>query len=246
MSGGTGLSGAHAHRPRCGRISSSLVSLGHRWALCVPKTWRRRRKSKPRFSAPGNCRTQQTQQVRWTLEHARSKLKRFEEALEAMGDMQVEFLQDALKRARQAAQERSLASQMSEYRRFIERSERRLEDRCGTRGRGGSARGSTQSLDTSRGPNRGVACEVEDLSLQVERRSETTLLVSQETEARPGHGGRQARRAGVGPGSPGRGWLLKVPRLLQVIWQLCENLPREETTQATQATTQVEPRSDPQ
>ena len=47
-----------------------------------------------------------------------------------MGDMQgpeVEFLQDALKRARQAAQERPLASQLSECRRFIERSERRLE-----------------------------------------------------------------------------------------------------------------------
>ena len=38
---------------------------------------------------------------------------------------EVEFLQDALKRARQAAQERQLANQMAE-RRFIERSERRL------------------------------------------------------------------------------------------------------------------------
>ena len=54
----------------------------------------------------------------------------FRGALKAMGDMQdpeVEFLQDALKRARHAAQERPLASQMSECRRFIERSERRLE-----------------------------------------------------------------------------------------------------------------------
>ena len=40
---------------------------------------------------------------------------------------EVEFLQDALKRVRQAAQERPLASQLSECRSFIERSERRLE-----------------------------------------------------------------------------------------------------------------------
>ena len=60
-------------------------------------------------------------QARWTpdaaLEHARSKVKRFEEALKTMGDVQgpeVEFLQDALKRARPAAQERPLASQMCE------------------------------------------------------------------------------------------------------------------------------------
>ena len=55
------------------------------------------------------------------LEHARCNLRRFEEALKAMGDMsgpEVEFLQDA-------PQERPLASQMSECRRFIERSERR-------------------------------------------------------------------------------------------------------------------------
>ena len=77
---------------------------------------------------------QSNQQARWSpdsvLEHARCKVRRFEEALKAMGDMQgpeVEFLQDALKRARQAAQERPLPSQMSECRRFIERSERRLE-----------------------------------------------------------------------------------------------------------------------
>ena len=77
---------------------------------------------------------QSSQQARWSpdaaLERARCKVKRFEEALKAMGDMQgpeVEFLQDALKRARQAAQERPLASQLSECRSFIERSERRLE-----------------------------------------------------------------------------------------------------------------------
>ena len=53
-----------------------------------------------------------------------------------MGDMQgpkVEFLQDALKRARQAAQERPLASQLSQCRSFIERSERRLEKIDGER-----------------------------------------------------------------------------------------------------------------
>ena len=81
-----------------------------------------------------NKSAQSNQQARWSpdraLEHARYKVKRFEEALKAMGDVQgpeVEFLQDALKRARQAAQERPLASQLSECRRFIERSERRLE-----------------------------------------------------------------------------------------------------------------------
>ena len=50
-----------------------------------------------------------------------------------MGDMQgpeVEFLQDALKRARQAAQERPVASQLSECRSFIERSERRFDARA--------------------------------------------------------------------------------------------------------------------
>ena len=74
------------------------------------------------------------QQARWSpdavLEHARCKVRRFEEALKAMGDMEgpvVEFLQHALKRAQQAAQERPLATQMAECRRFIERSERRLE-----------------------------------------------------------------------------------------------------------------------
>ena len=64
------------------------------------------------------------------LEHARSKVQRFEEALKAMGDLQgpeVDYLRDALKKARQAAQERPLTSQMTECRRFIERSERRLE-----------------------------------------------------------------------------------------------------------------------
>ena len=76
----------------------------------------------------------QPHQVRWTpdavLEHARSKVQRFEEALKAMGDLQgreVDYLRDALKKARQAAQERPLTSQMTECRRFIERSERRLE-----------------------------------------------------------------------------------------------------------------------
>ena len=50
--------------------------------------------------------------------------------MKAMGDLQgpeVDYLRDALKKARQAAQERPLTSQMTECRRFIERSERRLE-----------------------------------------------------------------------------------------------------------------------
>ena len=53
----------------------------------------------------GKPAAQSNQQARWSpdavLEHARCKVRRFEEALKAMGDMQdpeVEFLQDALKR----------------------------------------------------------------------------------------------------------------------------------------------------
>ena len=64
---------------------------------------------------------QSNHQARWSpdavLEHARNKVRRFEEALKAMGDMEgpeVEFFQDALKRARQATQERPLANQLSE------------------------------------------------------------------------------------------------------------------------------------
>ena len=136
------LSGVLVHRPRCGHVSSSFVCLDHRSRLEgalaalgaedvaaqteVEAALERAREEKKA--------AQSNQQARWSpdavLEHARCKVRRFEEALKAMGDMQgpeVEFLQDAMQRARQAAQERPLASQMSECRKFIERLERRLE-----------------------------------------------------------------------------------------------------------------------
>ena len=94
---------------------------------------------------------QSNQQARWSpdavLEHARCKVRRFEEALKAMGDMQgpeVEFLQDALKRARQA-QERPLASQMSEGSSSVQRSMRNAR----------STQRGMQSFDPSQSPSRG-------------------------------------------------------------------------------------------
>ena len=97
---------------------------------------RRRQESKLRCNVPGKKRRQQfspnklggTPDV--VLEHARSKVQRFEEALKAMGDLEgpeVVYLRDALKRTRQVAQARPLASQITECRRFIERSEHRLK-----------------------------------------------------------------------------------------------------------------------
>ena len=129
MVGGSVLSGVPVHRPRCGHASSSFASLGH-WEGWEPKMLWRRRQSKPRWSVPGRRRNRHSRLSKPAGAPTRCKVRRFEEALKAMGDMQgpeVEVLQDALKRARQAAQERPLASQLSECRSFIERSERRLE-----------------------------------------------------------------------------------------------------------------------
>ena len=108
---------------------------------------------------------QSNQQARWSpdaaLEHARCKVKRFEEALKAMGDMQgheVEFLQDALKRARQAAPGAPIGQpvvRVQKVHRAFRASFR--EDRCGTRSRDGTAQRGTQSFDPSRSPSRGVA-----------------------------------------------------------------------------------------
>ena len=76
---------------------------------------------------------QSHQRTRWTpdvvQERARVRVTRLEQALQAMGDLQcaeADMLQEALKRARQSAQERPLANQISECTRFIERSTHRL------------------------------------------------------------------------------------------------------------------------
>ena len=72
---------------------------------------------------------QSYQHTRWTpdvvQERARVRVTRLEQALQAMGDLQcaeADMLQEALKRARQSAQERPLANQISECTRFIKRS----------------------------------------------------------------------------------------------------------------------------
>ena len=116
----------------------SVVSLGHRNRRHVGRVWTKCAVSK----------------LHWehSLERARCKVKRFEEALKAMGDMQgpeVEFLRDELKRVRQAAQDRPLASQLCTS--IIECSEI-----CRTRSKDGSAQRGTQSSDPSRSPSRGV------------------------------------------------------------------------------------------
>ena len=100
MVGGSDLSGVLVHRPRCGHASSSfeaaLAALGAEDVAAkmeVEAALERNREEKKT--------AQPTQQARWgpdaVREHARCKVRRFEEALKAMGDMQgseVEFLQE--------------------------------------------------------------------------------------------------------------------------------------------------------
>ena len=153
------ISGVLVHCPRCGHGSSSFVSLDHHSrrhldkehslestlaalgaedvATEVEAALERAREEKRAVQA--------NQQARWSpdavLEHAQCKVRRFEEALKAMGDMQgpeVEFLQHALKVHRA-------------FRTSIG------EDRCGTRSRAGSAHRGTLLFDPSRSPSRGVA-----------------------------------------------------------------------------------------
>ena len=76
---------------------------------------------------------QSHQRARWTpdvvQERARVRVTRLEQALQAMGDLkcaEADMLQEALKRARQSAQERPLANQISECTRFIERATHRV------------------------------------------------------------------------------------------------------------------------
>ena len=68
---------------------------------------------------------QSHQRTRWSpnvvQERARVRVTRLEQVLQAMGDLQcpeADMLQEALKRARQSAQERPLANQISECTRF--------------------------------------------------------------------------------------------------------------------------------
>ena len=153
------LSGVLVHRPRCGLASSSLVSLGHssrrhvgrvltkcavsrlRWQHGGPKMWRRRRKSKMRWSDPG-------------------KRRKRHEALKALGEMQgpeVEFLQDALKRARHQPRNVHLPPKCPSAEGSSSVQNVDWRDPCRTRSRVGSAQRGTQSSDPSRSPSRGVA-----------------------------------------------------------------------------------------
>ena len=68
---------------------------------------------------------QSHQRTRWSPDVVQERAR----ALQAMGDLQcpeADMLQETLKRARQSAQERPLANQISECTRFIERSTHRL------------------------------------------------------------------------------------------------------------------------
>ena len=148
--GGSGLSGAPVRHPRCGRAPSSIVSLGLHSPPPRGKGMGRVRSLEVALSALGSedvaakmeveaalQRAKEEQksvvqphQVRWTPDAAVLEHARFRGSVEGNGRFagpEVDYLRDALKKARQAAQERPLTSQMTECRRFIERSERRLE-----------------------------------------------------------------------------------------------------------------------
>ena len=119
------------------RGEAACPAVSSAWATTAAATWEGRGQgAKPRGRGEARqetaegCRTAHPASLVDPDAQARSKVKRFAEALKALGDVQgpeAEFLQDAMKRAPQASQERPLARQMCECRMFIDRSERRLQ-----------------------------------------------------------------------------------------------------------------------